>query len=350
MYGGGKGVPVERSLPEREFFLGPPQDWSQPPGACKPGVSVILRTRDRPEFLRRAIASVNAQTFRDIGLCVVNDGGAASETEAIVRGGLAGDIAVEIIHNPEPLMQPAACNLGFTKVDREFFCVHDDDDSWSEGFLETMVGYLRQPGGARFIGAACDADVIGELLVDGRIVALGRRPHTRLKPVISLFDSLDFFSHPPPISLLMRSRALELVSRNNAAMQVMYDCEWLARVLLSADVAGVPNVLAFYHLRERKTLDDAAARNSIFEFDDEFLRLRILIENELLRTDVSTGRLGLGLAMSLAFRAKERNRHGLSGDGVRFIERKAKAYFRRKALRRRVKGALFRLMGRKPDS
>jgi len=38
----------------------------------------------------------------------------------------------------------------------------------------------------------------------------------------------------------------------------------------------------------------------------------------------------------------------LSHDGARFIERKAKAYFRRKTLRRRIKNALFGLVARKP--
>jgi hypothetical protein len=132
-------------------------------------------------------------------------------------------------------------------------------------------------------------------------------------------------------------------------MQVMYDCEWLVRVLLTADVGFVPSTLAFYHHREQDGDELGAARNSIFELGDDFHRLRVLMENELLRADFAAGRLGLGYALAVAHRSR-RNDHGssLSHDGARFIERKAKAYFRRKALRRRIKNALLGLIARKP--
>jgi glycosyltransferase involved in cell wall biosynthesis len=335
-------------MPAREFFLSAPQDWSQAPAGCKPGVSVILRTRDRPQFLERALASISAQDFADIGVCVVNDGGDPIKTEEIVRRSLSAAIAVEIVHNPTALGRPAARDLGFASVDREFFCVHDDDDAWSERFLATMVAFLREPGAARYVGVACDADAIVESMVGDRVVEVKRRPYRRLRGALSLFDSLDFLSHPPPISVLMRARALELAPRNNLAMPVMYDCEWLARVLLAADVGALASVLAFYHHREQDGDALGAARNSIFEFGDEFDRLRMLMENELLRTDFASGRLGLGFVLSVAQRAGARERRELSEDGVRFVERKAKAYFQRKTLRRRLKRALLRAIGREP--
>ncbi len=309
---------------------------------------MILRTRNRPEFLRRAVESIGAQTFPDIGVCVVNDGGDPQETEDVVQRGLPSSVAIEFIHNLTSVGRPAALNLGLAKVDREFFCVHDDDDTWSERFLATAVGYLRQPSGAQYVGVACDTDTIVESLIDGRIVQQTRRPHRRDRGVLSLFDALNFFSHPPPISLLTRSRALALVPRNNTAMSVMYDCEWLARLLLTADVGAIPSVLAFYHLREQDDDKLGAARNSIFEHGEEFRRLRTLMENELLRGDIAAGRPGLGFALSFAHRWAERDRHGLNGEGVRFIERKAKAYFRRKDLRRRIKNALLGAIIRKP--
>ena len=40
-----------------------------------PAVSVIVRTKDRPALLAEALASVAAQSSRDLELVVVNDGG-----------------------------------------------------------------------------------------------------------------------------------------------------------------------------------------------------------------------------------------------------------------------------------
>jgi glycosyltransferase involved in cell wall biosynthesis len=340
----------EGAVPAKEFLLSAPQDWSEAPAGSNSGVSVILRTRDRPEFLRRAVENIGAQTFRDIGVWVVNDGGDVRETEDIVKRGLPSSVAIDFIHNPTSVGRPSALNLAFAKVDREFFCVHDDDDTWSERFLATMVGYLRQPSGAQYIGVACDTDTIVESLIDGRIVQHTRRPHRRDRGTLSLFEALNFFSHPPPISLLTRSRALALVPRNNSAMSVMYDCEWLARLLLIADVGAIPSVLAFYHLREQDDDELGAARNAIFEHGEEFHRLRTLLENELFRDDIAAGRPGLGFALSFAHRWVERDRHSLNDEGVRFVERKAKAYFRRKTLRRRIKNAMLGAIGRKPPA
>jgi glycosyltransferase involved in cell wall biosynthesis len=344
-------LPNESVAPAREFFFTAPQDWSEAPPGSKPGVTVILRTRDRPQFLARALTSIGAQTFRDFVICVVNDGGDRSETEDVARRVLPSDVAVEFIHNQTSVGRPAARNLGFAKVDREFFCVHDDDDTWSEGFLATMVAALRQPSGAGYIGVVCDTDAIVESMADGAIIRESQSPYRRNRGAISLYDSLDLLSHSPPISILMRSRALAKTPRNNTAMQVMYDCEWLVRVLLTADVGFVPSTLAFYHRREQDGDELGAARNSVFELDDEFHRLHILMENELLRTDFAAGRLGLGYALAVVHRSRWGDHgHGssLSYDGVRFIERKAKAYFRRKALRRRIKNVLLGLIARKP--
>jgi len=309
---------------------------------------VILRTRNRPEFLRRAVENIGAQTFRDIGVWVVNDGGDVRETEDIVKRGLPSSVSIDFIHNPTSVGRPSALNLALAKVDREFFCVHDDDDTWSEQFLATMVGFLRQPSGAQYIGVACETDTIVESLIGGRIVQQARRPHRRGQGALSLFDSLDFTSHPPPIAMLTRSRALALVPRNNPAMSVMYDCEWLARLLLAADVGAIPSVLAYCHLREQDDDELGAARNSIFEHLAEFYRLRTLLENELLRDDIAAGRPGLGFAFSFVQRWSARTRHSLNEDGVRFIERQAKAYFRRKTLRRRIKNAVMGAILRKP--
>ena len=40
-----------------------------------PTVAVLVRTKDRPRFLRRALANIAEQTFTDYTVCVINDGG-----------------------------------------------------------------------------------------------------------------------------------------------------------------------------------------------------------------------------------------------------------------------------------
>lgn len=307
------------------------------------GVTVILRTRDRPKFLARAVNSIASQGFPGVALCVVNDGGVSAHVEEIVRAG-APSGRLEFIHNEDCVGRPAARNLGFRRVRTQFFAVHDDDDSWSPDFLAKMAGFLGAPENARFIGAACHADAVFETVADGKIQAGAPRPHTRFKGALSLFDLLDLFAHPPPISTLFRAAALDLVPEGNVAMPVMYDCEWLARLLLHADVGVVPEVLAFYHQREEDGVALGAARNSIFEFGDDFHRMRTLIENELLRPELARGELGIGFALSLA-RRQSGGGATLSEDAVRYLERMAKRARKRRELIRSVRSVLARVAG-----
>ena len=58
----------------------------------KPLVSVIVRTKDRPKLLKRAIQSISAQTYRPIEVILVNDGGCDLDVEELK--GILGDISL----------------------------------------------------------------------------------------------------------------------------------------------------------------------------------------------------------------------------------------------------------------
>ncbi len=48
-----------------------------------PPVSIIVRTKDRPKLLKRAIQSIAAQTYRPIEVVLVNDGGCDLDIEEL---------------------------------------------------------------------------------------------------------------------------------------------------------------------------------------------------------------------------------------------------------------------------
>ena len=83
----------------------------------------------------------------------------------------------------------------------------------------------------------------------------------------------------------------------NPELPVMYDFEWTIRLMRHADIATLPETLAFYHYRSDGTT--GMARNSVFESEQEYGRLGALLQNQLLREDLVSGQLGLGFASSL---------------------------------------------------
>lgn len=79
--------------------------------------SIIIPTCDRPGFLRRALASIETQSFRDFEIIVVNDGGQSI------------DAAARILDNDQrgPI---AARNLGVANAFGDLIAFLDDDDWW----------------------------------------------------------------------------------------------------------------------------------------------------------------------------------------------------------------------------
>lgn len=84
-----------------------------------PLISVITRTQNRPEFLREAIRSVAGQTYPNIELIVINDGG--ENCNALVQEESVGSI--QQIHYEQimpNLGRSAAANIGLKQSHGKF--------------------------------------------------------------------------------------------------------------------------------------------------------------------------------------------------------------------------------------
>jgi glycosyltransferase involved in cell wall biosynthesis len=107
-----------------------------------PRVSIVLPTFRRPDFLLRAVRSVQAQTFGDWELLIVDDNDPSSrarlETEALVAQHLE-DPRVRYLAHAENLGGSAARNTGIRAAAGELVAFLDDDDEWHPSKLERQV-------------------------------------------------------------------------------------------------------------------------------------------------------------------------------------------------------------------
>jgi len=121
-----------------------PVPGGAPPVARRPPipglVSVIVPTRDRPLWLRRALASILAQRWRPLEVILVNDGGAdvGPIVEALDTEGL-----VTVVRLAERRERSVARNVGLGLARGEFVAYLDDDDWWDEHHLTTLVPALQ---------------------------------------------------------------------------------------------------------------------------------------------------------------------------------------------------------------
>lgn len=100
-------------------------------------ISVVMPTRNRCGWIERAIASIEAQTYRHWELIVVDDG-STDETGAVVAVATTRDKRIRCLHI-EHAGAPAARNAGLADATGEIVCYLDDDNVMHRNWLKSVA-------------------------------------------------------------------------------------------------------------------------------------------------------------------------------------------------------------------
>lgn len=117
-----------------------------------PSCSIIIPTYNRLAYLRRAIASVQAQTFSDWELLVVDDGSSDKSLE-IVAELEKRDRRVRALQNSGPRGPAAARNVGIREARSRYVAFLDSDDIWEPEKLQSFMGAAASRPDAVLIGS-----------------------------------------------------------------------------------------------------------------------------------------------------------------------------------------------------
>lgn len=105
-----------------------------------PKVSVLIRTKNRPEALRTAITSVVKQTYPNIEINCLNDGGDdISEVTSSFK-----NRNIQVQQNKFSNGRAAAANQLLAMAGGDFLIFLDDDDSYDLDHIENLVKELQQ--------------------------------------------------------------------------------------------------------------------------------------------------------------------------------------------------------------
>jgi glycosyltransferase involved in cell wall biosynthesis len=108
-----------------------------------PAATVLIPTHDRPEALRQAILTVQAQRLEDFELFVVGDG-VADATRAVIAELAAADRRIRFFDFPKGLHHGEAHrHEALRHATGRIVAYHGDDDVWMENHLETLDALLR---------------------------------------------------------------------------------------------------------------------------------------------------------------------------------------------------------------
>lgn len=161
-----------------------------------PLISVVVRTKDRPELLAEALESLAEGTYRRVEVVLVNDGGAPPRIRE------AFPFPVVTVDLPENLGRAAAANAGVEAATGEWIAFLDDDDLAEPEHLAALAG-LSSAAGTRVVYT--DA-AVGIYDLDPRS---GWKEIDRRLPYSRDFDSdLLLFDNYIPFNTLLIERDL----------------------------------------------------------------------------------------------------------------------------------------------
>lgn len=261
-------------------------------GVTPPRVSIILRTKDRPFFLERALRDIAKQKFSDFSVVIINDGGSAEQVEKIVEQQAQYlPTRLEVFSNTTSVGRGRAWQQGFEATDSPFFVVHDDDDTWDEEFLSKTVSYLEDNPDSTAV--ATRLEVVVESVEKSKIVEISRWIYHPEQSVISVTNLLRA-NTTVPIATLYRRSAVNDLSDPEVNLDVVED--WYLNLQLACTgnfgfIDGKP--LAFWHQRPTDGSPDTG--NSVFLLDQCHQQNDAEVRDNALRKYIAQQGTGLPL-------------------------------------------------------
>ena len=104
-------------------------------------VSVIVRTRNRPQLLKEALDSLARQTYPLIEVVVVNDGG--EDVSPVLEQYSRRFYGLKYVHLDRNTGRASAANAGLKEATGDLIAFLDDDDLLLEKHFEILISHLE---------------------------------------------------------------------------------------------------------------------------------------------------------------------------------------------------------------
>ena len=255
-------------------------------------IAIVTRTKNRSSLLRRAIESVEAQTYDDYIHVIVNDGGDKKAIEALLAE-YPSDRR-KVVHNKTSVGLTRALNQGIQAVVSDYIAILDDDDSIHADRLKDTVMYLESHPNE--VGVVHLMDKIIEEVDGHSIKELSRdRWHSEMQAISLYKQCLDNYLSNGAFTY--RRALYDELNGYDETLPAAEDWDFGVRTLLKYDIEILPTEHALYYYHHRPTqVGDGG--NSVFAGIDSHRVALNRLQNKYLREDVLSGKLGVGYIMN----------------------------------------------------
>jgi glycosyltransferase involved in cell wall biosynthesis len=212
-------------------------DSNQKGKTGRPLASVIVRTKERPELLREALASIAAQTYSPIEAVIVNDGGA--DVAEIIDDFLSDIDHIQYIHQSKNSGRAYSANVGLQSASGEWIGFLDDDDLYEPDALRILISSGMEAGAS---------------VAYGQVIREYYRPDGSRDPEMPDYlyarsfdrDLLYWQNYIPINALVFKKQALPEIRAFDNSLSVTEDWDFFLRLAESHDFLYVPVLVAHY--------------------------------------------------------------------------------------------------------
>ncbi|RDI28420.1 GT2 family glycosyltransferase [Pseudacidovorax intermedius] len=243
-----------------------------------PLISVLMPCYNPdPQFLRAAIASVQAQLYGRWQLCIADDASPAPEVRQVLEACQAEDPRIQVVFRPKNGHISAASNSALDLVQGEWIALMDHDDLLPEDALLRVAECVRDHPDAQLVYS--DEDKVDDQ---------GQRSDPYFKPDwnLDLFRSHNMFSHLG----VLRTALVREVGGFRQGLEGSQDWDLVLRCverIAPSQIVHIPRVLYHWRIHVQSTAKSMDAKPYAAvagerALDEHFQRLGIQAKAEYL--------------------------------------------------------------------
>lgn len=214
-----------------------------------PLVSVIIRTKDRPHSLSEALRSVASQTYTNVEIVLVNDGGADVK---FLAEQIVGKMPLVYVCHETNRGRSAAANSGLMAATGRYLNFLDDDDIFYPDHIETLLNDLN----------ACEEKVAYSSVLTVYYNGTSENPGQRIREEVVFnrkfeHDRLLFENYIPLMSGLFSRDVLDKVPSFDENMDLFEDWDFWMRISRFFEFRHVDKITAEYRFYGYQRAEDS---------------------------------------------------------------------------------------------
>lgn len=270
-----------------DFFTMRKLDKNEP-ATLKPLVSIIVRTKDRPELLKDALASLANQSYKNLEVILVNDGG---QTISDILAGFKNSLFIRSIEHEVTKGRSAAANSGLRQANGSFIGFLDDDDLLFPEHIESLVDFIQKNDQIDFVYSDCLISRFKISPHDNQLTKIEERPFKGIDYNQERLFQMNFI---PIMTALFRKELLDKSGLMDESLEVFEDWDLWIRMSMHSNFSRLPKITADYRIIGNRSYDYLSGQIKIYEKYWQIYTPKKVIEwlhkaqgeNDLLRVEI----------------------------------------------------------------